>query len=163
IDGDTRSPRLHKVFDRDNSWGLSDVLRERNAIEELPLEVLVKKTIVPHLYLLPSGAYTDNIFSLLCSGRMERLLLRFRREFDYILVDAPPCLEFSDAGILACGGDKLLLVVRATFTDRKAAQAALQRLSLDGIPVMGVILNAWDPAHDDTYGYTLYSDTSHQT
>ena len=36
IDGDMRRPRLHKVFDQVNSWGLSDVLREKNAIEELP-------------------------------------------------------------------------------------------------------------------------------
>ena len=49
IDGDLRRPRLHKVFDQVNSWGLSDVLREKNAIEELPLDVLVKKTAVPRL------------------------------------------------------------------------------------------------------------------
>ena len=29
------------------------------------------------------------------------------------------------------------------------AQVAVQRLLLDGIPVMGVILNRWDPAHSD--------------
>ena len=49
IDGDMRRPQLHKVFDQVNSWGLSDVLREKNAIEELPLEALVKKTAVPRL------------------------------------------------------------------------------------------------------------------
>jgi len=31
IDGDMRRPQLHKVFDQVNSWGLSDVLREKNA------------------------------------------------------------------------------------------------------------------------------------
>ena len=70
IDGDMRRPRLHKVFDLANSWGLSDVLREKNAIEDLPLDVLVKKTTVPGLYLLPSGVCVDNIFGLLWSGRM---------------------------------------------------------------------------------------------
>jgi polysaccharide biosynthesis transport protein len=153
IDGDMRRPRLHKVFDQANSWGLSDVLREKNAIEELPLDVLVKKTSVPHLYLLPSGAGADNIFGLLCSGRMARLLPRFRREFDYVLVDAPPCLEFADARIMARCAEKVLLVVRANYTDRKTAQAAVQRLLLDGISVMGVILNRWDPARSDIYGY----------
>ena len=156
IDGDLRRPRLHKVFDQINSWGLSDVLREKNAIEELPLEVLVKKTAVPRLYLLPSGTSTDNIFGLLCSGRMARLLPRFRQEFDYVLVDAPPCLEFADARIIARYAERLLLVVRADYTDRKTAQAAVQRLLLDGIPVMGVIFNYWDPTHSDLYGYAGY-------
>jgi receptor protein-tyrosine kinase len=156
IDGDLRRPRLHRVFDQTNSWGLSDLLREKNAIEELPLEVLVKKTAVPRLYLLPSGTCPDNIFGLLCSGRMARLLPRFRQEFDYVLVDAPPCLEFADARIIGRYAEKLLLVVRADYTDRNTAQAAVQRLSEDGIPVMGVIFNYWDPAQSDLHGYALY-------
>jgi receptor protein-tyrosine kinase len=156
IDGDLRRPRLHKVFGEINSWGLSDMLREKNAIEELPLTVLVKKTAVPRLCLLPSGTWADNIFGLLCSGRMARLMPRFREEFDYVLVDAPPCLEFADARIMARYGERLLLVVRAEYTDRKTAQAAVQRLSMDGIPVMGVIFNYWDPTRSDQYEYARY-------
>jgi receptor protein-tyrosine kinase len=159
IDGDLRRPRLHKVFDQANSWGLSDILRETNAIEDLPLDVLVKKTGVPHLYMLPSGAYTDNIFGLLCSARMARLLPRFRQEFDYVLVDAPPCLEFADARIMGRHAEKLLLVVRANSTGKLAARAAVQRLLLDGIPVMGVILNCCDPARADIYGYSVYNSS----
>jgi receptor protein-tyrosine kinase len=153
IDGDLRRPRLHKVFDQVNSWGLSDMLREKNAVEELPLEALVKRTTVPGLHLLPSGTCTDNIFGLLWSGRMGRLLPRFREAFDYVLVDAPPCLEFADARIMARHAEKLLLVVRADYTDRQTAQAAAQRLFMDGISVMGVIFNCWDPSKSDTYGY----------
>jgi receptor protein-tyrosine kinase len=153
IDGDLRRPRLHKVFDQINSWGLSDVLREKNAVEDLPLEALVKKTTVPRLHLLPSGTCTDNIFGLLWSGRMGRLLPRFREEFDYVLVDAPPCLEFADARIMARHAETLLLVMRAEYTDRQTAQAAVQRLLMDGIPVMGVIFNYWDPSKSATYGY----------
>jgi succinoglycan biosynthesis transport protein ExoP len=156
IDGDLRRPRLHKVFDQINSWGLSDMLREKNAIEELPLEALVKRTTIPHLHLLPSGTCADNIFGLLCSSRMARLLQRFRQEFDYVLVDAPPCLEFADARIMAWYAETLLLVVRADYTDRKTAQAAVRRLLLDGTPVMGVIFNYWDPSNNELYGYGRY-------
>jgi receptor protein-tyrosine kinase len=153
IDADMHRPRLHKVFGEANSWGLSDVLREKNAIDELPLEVLAKKTSVPHLYLLPSGATTDNIFGLLYSERMTRLLPLFRKEFDYVLVDAPPCLEFADARIMARYAEKLLLVVRANYTDRRTVHAAVQRLRLDGSPLMGVILNRWHPTAGYQYAY----------
>jgi receptor protein-tyrosine kinase len=145
IDGDLRRPRLHQVFDQANSWGLSDVLREQNAIDALPLDVLTKKTAVPRLYVLPSGAYTDNIFGLLHSGRLSTLLPRFREAFDYVLVDAPPCLEFADARVMAQYAEQLVLVVRANYTDRRAALAAVQRLRLDGLRVMGVILNHCEP------------------
>jgi polysaccharide biosynthesis transport protein len=156
IDGDTRRPQLHKVFGQANSWGLSDVLREKNAIEDLPLDVIVKRTSVPGLYLLPSGVCVDNIFALLWSGRMARLFPRFRQEFDYVLVDAPPCLEFADARIMARYADQLLLVVRANYTDRRMAQAAVQRLLLDGNRMMGVILNRWNPTQSDMYRYVSY-------
>ena len=154
IDGDFRRPRLHKVFDQPNSWGLSDLLQEKNAIEDLPLEALVKRTALPHLHLLPSGTSAENIFALLWSGRMARLLPRFREVFDYVLIDAPPCLEFADARIIGRYAEQLLLVVRADSTDRQIAHAAVQRLLLDGITVMGVIFNGWDPSNGGTYAYS---------
>ena len=156
IDGDMRRPRLHKLFDEANSWGLSDLLREKNAVDGLPVDVLVKRTSIPHLYLLPSGAATDNIFGLLYSGWMSRLLPLFREEFDYVLVDAPPCLEFADARIMARYTEGLVLVVRADHTDRRTARTAVQQLRSDAVPLMGVILNRWDAAGDDPYAYRTW-------
>jgi polysaccharide biosynthesis transport protein len=164
IDGDMRRPRLHKVFGLTNSWGLSDILGEQNAADELPLDVLAKKTGVPRLRLVPSGPCTDSIFSLLYSERMSRLMQRFRQEFDHVIVDAPPCLEFADARILARHAAGVLLVLRANYADRKTALAAAQRFFLDGVPVVGTILNHWDPVTwGDAYGYGSYRKFYHQT
>jgi receptor protein-tyrosine kinase len=93
---------------------------------------------------------------------MARLLPRFRQEFDYVLVDAPPCLEFADARIMARYTDQLLLVVRANHTERRTAQVAVQRLLLDGIAVMGVILNRYDPVRSDIYRYAFYNGRGQQ-
>lgn len=162
IDGDMRRPRLHKVFGLANSWGLSDILREQNATEELPLDALVKKTSVPRLFILPSGPCTDNIFGLLYSERMARLMQRFRQEFDHVIIDAPPCLEFADARILARHAEGVLLVVRANYGDKKAALAAAQRLFLDGVPMLGTVLNHWNPSSSrDAYGYGSYQVYDH--
>jgi receptor protein-tyrosine kinase len=154
IDGDMRRPGLHKLLDEANSWGLTDVLREPNAIDELPVEAIVKKTSVPHVYLLPSGACSDNIFGLLSRERMSRMWRRFQETFDYVLVDAPPCLEFADARILAHRAGELLLVVRANHTHRRAAQAAIERIRMDGIPMIGIVLNQWDQRRSFVYKYS---------
>src|ERR1051326_4014745 len=114
-------------------------------------EVLVKKTAVPGLYLLPSGACKGNVFGLLSAERMSKLLPRFQEEFDYVLVDAPPCLEFADARIIGRHAGELLLVVRANHTHPKAAQAAIEGIRLDGLPLLGVILNRWNPGHSSIY------------
>jgi Mrp family chromosome partitioning ATPase len=52
--------------------------------------------------------------------------------------------------------------VRANYTEKKMAQVAVQRLLLDGIPVMGVILNRWNPAHSDIYGHHHYYGLNRQ-
>lgn len=164
IDGDMRRPRLHKVFGVPNSWGLSDILGEQNAADELPLDVLAKNTGVPRLCLLPSGPCTDSIFSLLYSERMSRLMHRFRQEFDYVIADAPPCLEFADARILARHAAGVLLVLRANYADRRTALAAADRFIMDGIPIIGTILNHWEPAGwGDAYGYGSYRKFYQQT
>ena len=159
IDGDVHHPRLHGIFDRGNGWGLTDILCEGNAIEEIPLDVLVKTTTIPHLYLLPSGAPIDNTFGLLYSSRMSRLFRRFREEFDYVLVDAPSCLEYADTRMMAPYADGLVLVVRANYTDQKTAQAVARRLEGDGTRVTGIILNRWDQFRSDVYGYRAFRGT----
>ena len=160
IDGDMRRPQLHRIFDQANGWGLSDVLREWDSIGELPMKLLVKKTAISDLYLLSGGASTDDIPGLLHSGRMPKLLTRFREEFDYVLVDAPPCLEFGDARSMARHTDGLVLVVRAGHTERKMAQAAVQRLQSDGIRVTGVVLNGWEPSRGDPCSRSTLRDSS---
>jgi Mrp family chromosome partitioning ATPase len=54
--------------------------------------------------------------------------------------------------------EQLLFVVRANYTERRMAQAAVQGLLRDGTPVMGVILNRWDTAHSNPYAYACYQN-----
>jgi receptor protein-tyrosine kinase len=76
---------------------------------------------------------------------MSRLFERFREEFDHVLIDAPPCLEFPGARNLARSSDGVVVVLRANSTDRSVVRAAVERFEDDGIRVMGVILNDWNP------------------
>jgi len=153
IDADMRRPRVHDVFDLANSWGLSDLLREKNPIDDYPLEALARETQVPGLYVLPSGPGTVSIANLLYSPRMPELLSRFRREFDTVLIDTPPMLQISDARVLGRLADGVVLVLKAGATTRDMALAASQRFVEDGTPVLGTILNQWNPATTTGYGY----------
>jgi polysaccharide biosynthesis transport protein len=163
IDADMRRPRLHQTFGVANSWGLSDVLGERNDVLQLPLDVLVKATDVDNLSLLPSGPPADNIARLLYSRRLQQLLSRFANEFDYVLLDSPPTLQFADARILGQSADGALLVIRADQTDKKAAMQALQEFVMDEIPVLGTVLNAWDPRYGPTHRRMIYGVVTRST
>jgi capsular exopolysaccharide synthesis family protein len=158
IDADMRKPRLHQIFDVPNSWGLSDLLRERNPIVDCPPEALARETEIRGLYLLPSGPGTVSISNLLYSTRLVELLDRLRNEFDTVLIDTPAMLLLPDARVLAQAADAVVLVVRAGFTTRASASAARQRFTEDGARVLGAILNHWNPASNDAhaYGYRAY-------
>ena len=153
IDGDMRRPRLHRVFAQVNSWGLSVLLTDKTPVQDLPIDTLTRKTSVPNLSVLPSGPGARSIFRLLCSEQYAALMRRLRTEFDHILIDAPPSLEFADARALAHQADGVILVLRACHTDGRTALSAVHRFRDDGIPVLGAILNDWNPSSSRAYGY----------
>jgi capsular exopolysaccharide synthesis family protein len=156
IDADMRKPRLHSIFELPNSWGLSDLLRERSVLRDIPMEALARPTKVPNLWVQPSGPGTLSISNLLYSARMAQLLERLRGEFDTILIDTPPMLAISDARILGRLADGVIIVVRAGQTTIDEAVQAKQRLVEDGIPVLGTILNHWNLKAKGRYGNERY-------
>jgi capsular exopolysaccharide synthesis family protein len=156
IDADMRIPRLHGIFDVDNSWGLSNVLQSRQPIKDFTPEQLALETGVPGLWVLPSGSLRANLSTLLYSPRLPELLARCRYDFSAILIDAPPILNVPDARILSRAADSAVLVFRAPTTTRDEATAAMMCLEEDGTPILGTILNDWDPQNSGYGNYRSY-------
>lgn len=156
VDGDLRGPKLHKVFDLPNTWGLTTLLQEDRPVTDYNLASLAQPTKIPGLYLLPRGPAAMNVNGLLYSHRLAELLRRLRTEFDAVLIDTPPLLQFADSGVIGRLADGVVLVVRAGVTDRNSAKLAYQRLREMGAPVMGTILNDFNPVHTDARYYGRY-------
>jgi succinoglycan biosynthesis transport protein ExoP len=158
VDADLRRPRLHRLFEIPNSFGLTDILRITTPLEEIPVDQLVRQTKIPYLYVVPSGPTTDGLSSLLYSPRLTEFLQRVAKEFDLVLIDAPPMLHFADARVLGRHSDGVILVLRSGQTKRDAAMLARQRFQEDGTCVLGTILNSWDLRNfRSPYGYA-YGD-----
>ncbi len=152
IDADMRRPRIHGVFGISNDRGLSTVLK---AAEQLDT-VETTATDVPGLFLLPSGPADPALGNLLHSPRFPELLAKLRQAFDIVLIDTPPVLLVADARVAGAHADGALLVIRAGDTSREAAGAARRRLEDDSIPILGAVLNGWDPSAGTHYGYRSY-------
>ena len=105
----------------------------------------MKSTHVPLLSLLPSGWAADEALDLFHSPQMLELFRCARRDFDYVLIDSPPVLQIPDARVLARFADSVILLIRAGHTPRDVAFTALNRFAEDHTPVLGTILNQWDP------------------
>jgi polysaccharide biosynthesis transport protein len=139
IDADLRKPRLHTIFNQANTWGLSDLLREKTPCAEYPAEALSRDTYIPRLYLVPSGPGSVNVQRLLYSARMAELLARLRNDFDAVLIDTPPLLHVADARIVSRLVDAVVLVFRAGQTTREAAAVAVNLCAADRVPVLGTV------------------------
>jgi capsular exopolysaccharide synthesis family protein len=163
VDADLRRPHLHTIFQLENRFGLIDILQADIDIHEYPLDILAQETAVPNVHVTSSGTHTDSIVHLLHSARLPELLRRFRREFDVVIIDAPPVARIADARVLARVADGVVFVVRSTRTTRDLAMAACRQFREDGSRVLGTILNMWDPRDASQRGnYTQYHDTYYE-
>lgn len=143
VDADLRRPRVHYHFNLSNERGLVDCLQEQMTEEAMGL--LVRPSTVPSLDVLTSGAETTAAAQLLHSPNFAALIKRFRAEYDMILIDTPPMLQMTDARIVGRQADGVILVARAGQTARETLLAAKERFQADRIPVLGSILNDWNP------------------
>jgi len=157
IDGDIRSPRIHEIFDLDNSVGLTTVLRQI-AVNDVPTDSFIRETSVTNLHVLTSGPAIQASADLLFSTSMPALVARYRKKYDMVLIDTPPMLFMPDARVLGRVGDAVVLVARAGKTTRSGIQAAYRRFVEDRTPVLGVVLNDWNSKTSAYKHYAAYHE-----
>jgi capsular exopolysaccharide synthesis family protein len=153
IDGDLRKPTLHRSFAVDNSVGLRDILRGEVDLAKAPVSSWCQATGFPRLSVIPSGLGREQVVELLHSARFGELLDHLAASFDVILVDTPPILHIADARILARQTEGAILILRSGVTTREQAMDARDVLDRDRVPVIGTILNDFNPAREGKYGY----------
>jgi polysaccharide biosynthesis transport protein len=144
VDGDLRKPKLHGLFGTRNEKGLSDLLCKDLPGEQEQLSDFYSETSTPGLFVMPHGSSPAGADAL-HGPRMMQLLTNLRCDFDRVVIDTPPMLHLADGRILGRAADGVVLVIRANATDRGAAQSAVERFVRDGTPVLGCILNDWNP------------------
>jgi capsular exopolysaccharide synthesis family protein len=145
VDADLRQPRLHRIFGLINRNGLADLLSNGEILGDT-LDLSIRPAPeTPNLWLLPAGVAAHGGPGLLHSARMRALLDHLLGRFPAVIVDAPPMLAVSDARALARWADRVALVVRAGHTPPEAVLEAVETLMADGAPLMGTVLNSWNP------------------
>jgi Mrp family chromosome partitioning ATPase len=72
---------------------------------------------------------------------MRARCAELRREFDFVIIDAPPVSRYADAIPLAKLSDGVVLVIAAESTRREAARTAVVNLRSERIQVLGAVLN----------------------
>ena len=136
IDGDMRKPVIHSIFEQPGQPGLANFLSGGASLVEI-----LKPTQIPDLFLIPAGPVPPNPVQLVTSEAFMELLKELEKDFNYVIVDTPPLIGFTEARAISSLADGVLLVVKHHETSRGAVRLAVQLLSQVKGPILGAVLN----------------------
>jgi tyrosine-protein kinase Etk/Wzc len=137
IDGDLRKGRLHRYLGVEPGVGLADVIE--GSIE---LDAAITRSVAPRLDLLQTGRYPNDPAELVMSHAFRQIIAKASTSYDIVLLDAPPVLVVSDAGIMAPVAGLVFLVAKFADTRVGELQESMKRLAQTGTKVNGVLLNS---------------------
>jgi non-specific protein-tyrosine kinase len=148
VDADFRRPKLHELFGRIDTRGVTNLLIG----EGLPADLLCS-TDVPNLRLVYTGPLPLNPSEIMGSRRMHQLVEYLRESSDLVVFDTPPLNAVTDPAILASRVDGTLLVVHAGRTSRTMVRQAADSLRKVGARIVGVVLNKVEDRQQVRYSH----------
>ena len=148
MDADLRNQSIFRMFSSGKPRaGLMECLRTSGVD---PMKVMNRVKNLELYYL--SGVSTTNRHYSIDSKAMGRVMETVLPEFDYIILDSPPCSIVSDTALLARHADCVLYVVKQDYASQSQIMDAITGLYDRDLPVTGCILNAV-PRSRLRYGY----------
>jgi len=154
VECNMRRLAMQRLLGIPGSTGLSTVLTESHL--PAPIHPLLDS---PGVSVLSAGPASDFSTELLGSDRMKTLVDKLKKEYDFILLDAPPVLAVADPLVLLNVSDMVLLVVRYGHTSRQSMALAYRTISSAAAgKQIGVVINGVrdkSRALYDYYGYKL--------
>jgi protein-tyrosine kinase len=136
VDANFRSPALPELFGTTNHRGLTDAL-----LEQGPINSFTSMVTPDNLWLLSSGALAADSPNLLASEQFRERLQELHQGFDFVIIDAPPLIRYSDAVVLGQLSDGLVLVLEADATRRESASVVAATLRSAKVPILAAVLN----------------------
>jgi capsular exopolysaccharide synthesis family protein len=148
IDCDIRQPSVGRVFRCEGAAGVTDLLLGQAAFERI-----IRRDHLSTLDYIPAGAAEIHSLGLFMSEAMAGLLDRVRREYDLIVMDAPPALAMADARVVARLADATLLCVKWRDTPRSVVRNSLALLEEAHARIVGAALTQVDAKVHGRSGY----------
>jgi len=131
VDGDLRSPRLHRAFRLPNRHGLADFLSGR--------EVRLTQC-GENLALLAAGRSSADPLATLASPRLPAFLRVAATRFGAIVIDTPAARRGPDLQIFAAVAGGALVVARHRNSDARALEGLRGNLRECSAQVVGILL-----------------------
>lgn len=153
IDGDLRSPSVHRLFRKPQGVGLCELLRREAMVPEV-----LQSSGVPNLELITAGQYDASAVHALARDVLRDLFDRLKQEFDFVIVDSAPILPLADSLLLAQSVDGVIFSVLRLHSRLPMVHSARERLAVLGVKLLGAVVSG---VRGEMY-QTTYYDTKAQ-
>ena len=149
IDGDLRKSSQHEIWQIRNKVGIKNVIAHKTPVAE----VIVRP--MNNLDILTAGTVVPNPLALLDSSAMGQLVSQARKEYDLVIIDAPPLPVTADVLTLSKLADGILFVSRPGIVEIESAVLAKETLASANISdkVLGMVINGVKAQEFDRYSY----------
>ena len=149
VDTDLRRPVIHETFDVDNAVGLTEVLTGQASLRQA-----IQPGDHKNLSIITSGRIPPNPSELLGSRRMSAVIDALEEEY-FVVLDAPPLLPVTDAGLLSVAASGAAVVYHHGTTHKEQIALCTKILDQVGAHYFGSILNMTPPRSmgSTVYGY----------
>lgn len=115
VDMDLRKPRVAEYLGKSNTYGVTNFLTGQNNLDEITSAYSENE----HFSYITSGPIPPNPSELIMSEKMKTFIEALKKEYDYIILDAPPIGIVADALLFRDYITNTLLVVRHKYTKKE--------------------------------------------
>jgi capsular exopolysaccharide synthesis family protein len=125
-DANLRHPWLHRNLEVKPEVGLSTVLAGLST--DFGAAAIIPVVEVPGLFILPAGPLPPYPAELLASHQMDTMVRMWEVQFDLVILDAPPVLQFTDSVVLSSMVNSVLLLAMHQKTPLPALEKSYRML-----------------------------------
>lgn len=135
IDSDLRRGRIHKYLGIRPELGLTDILADEINPDEVFINIGIN-----NLTILPAGRVPSNPAELLGSQKFHSLLSLLKEKYDYVILDSPPIIPVTDAGVIGAQTDGVVMVIQAGRTQKGIVKHAEGLLKQAQAKLIGYVI-----------------------
>ncbi len=146
LDADLRKPSIHRFLGLRPRKGLVNLLNGETDVGSVIME-----TFIPRLSILPAGDRPKNPGELLTTKKLREIVTTLKSQFDFVIIDTPPILAFSETVPLCKQADGVILVIEVNHTKKRPVRRALELLQ--DCTVLGFVMNKEEVVSSDYYGH----------
>jgi tyrosine-protein kinase Etk/Wzc len=145
VDADLRHGTISQCYGIDASIGLSDIVYNNDDYSQCIQTTILKNLWGVSLDVVSSGLNQNSPTEVFIHQRCKDFFQWLSTEYDYVVIDTPALLEYSDALLLLPYTNALFILARVGETSISDLREVDKRCRLAGKSVDGVLLNCVQP------------------